>query len=168
MCSVISFAQAQETIVKGKVIDANSGDPIPYANIIFQGTTVGGTTDFDGNYQIRTKTPSDTLVVSYIGYKTKKKFVTKGITQIINFQIEEDATSLQEVVVLAGENPAFEILRNVVRNKSANDKRKLTAYEYDTYTKIEIDLDNLSDKFRQRKMVKKITQVLDSIDRNCW
>ena len=45
---------------------------------------------------------------------------------------------------MAGENPAFDVLRNVVRNKSKNDKRKLTAYEYDIYTKIEIDIDNLS------------------------
>ena len=79
--------------------------------------------------------------MSYIGYKVKKKFITKGITQVINFQIEEDITNLQEVVFVAGENPAFEVLRNVVRNKSKNDKRKLTAYEYDTYTKIEIDVD---------------------------
>ena len=164
-CSIAFFARAQETTVKGKVIDANSGDPIPYANIIFQGTTIGGTTDFDGNYQIKTKSPSDTLVVSYLGYKTKKKSVTKDIEQVLNFQLEEESTSLQEVVIIAGENPAFEILRKVVRNKNQNDKRKLTAYEYDTYTKIEIDLDNISDKFRQRKVVKKITQVLDSIER---
>ena len=52
-----------------------------------------------------------------------------------------------------------------MRNKNNNDKRKLTAFEYDTYTKIEIDVDHLSDKFRQRKAVKKITQVLDSIER---
>jgi hypothetical protein len=57
--------------------------------------------------------------------------------------LEEDVTNLQEVVIKAGENPAFEVLRNVVRNKNKNDKRKLTAYEYDTYTKIEIDVDNL-------------------------
>lgn len=156
---------AQETIVRGKVTDVNSGDPIPYVNVIFQGTTIGVTSDFDGNYELRSSTPSDTIVVSYIGYKVKKKVVVRGITQIIHFQIEEDVTKLQEVVFVAGENPAFEVLRNVVRNKNNNDKRKLTAYEYDTYTKIEIDVDNLSDKFRQRKVVKKITQVLDSIDR---
>jgi hypothetical protein len=126
---------------------------------------VGVTSDFDGNYELKTSTPSDTIVVSYIGYKVKKKLITKGITQIVNLQIEEDVTKLQEVVFVAGENPAFDVLRNVVRNKNKNDKRKLTAYEYDTYTKIEIDVDNLSDKFRERKMVKKITQVLDSIER---
>ncbi len=156
---------SQETIVKGKITDANSGDPIPYVNVIFQGTSIGITSDFDGNYVLKTYSPSDTLVVSYIGYKTRKKFITKGITQTVNFQIEEEITNLQEVVFVAGENPAFEILKNVVQNKNKNDKRKLTAYEYDTYTKIEIDVDNLSDKFRQRKVVKKITQVLDSIDR---
>ena len=150
-CLLSNLAVAQETIVTGKVTDANSGDPIPYVNVIFQGTSVGVTTDFDGNYELKTTTPSDTIIVSYIGYKAKKKFITKGITQVINFQIEEDVTKLQEVVFVAGENPAFEILRNVVRNKNKNDKRKLSAYEYDTYTKIEIDVDNLSDKFRQRK-----------------
>ena len=45
-----------------------------------------------------------------------------------------------------------------------NDKRRLAAYEYDTYTKIEIDVDNLTEKFKQRKVIQKITQVLDSID----
>jgi hypothetical protein len=163
-CLLSNLVVAQETIVRGKITDANSGDPIPYVNVIFQGTSVGITSDFDGNYELKTTAPSDTIVVSYIGYKVKKRFVTKGITQVVNFQIEEDITKLQEVVFVAGENPAFDVLRNVVRNKNINDKRKLTAYEYDTYTKIEIDVDNLSDKFRQRKAVKKITQVLDSIE----
>ena len=158
-------AWAQETIVTGKITDANSGDPIPYVNVIFIGTTTGVTTDFDGNYEIKTANPSDSIIASYIGYKPKKKLVNKGVKQTINFQLEEDVTSLQEVVFVAGENPAFEVLRKVVKNKNNNDKRKLSAYEYDTYTKVEIDVDHLTDKFRQRKVVRKITQVLDSIDR---
>src|SRR5690606_19787327 len=64
-----------------------------------------------------------------------------------------------------GENPAYAVLREVIKNKPANDKRKLTAFEYDTYSKIEIDVDNISEKFRKRKLVQKITQVLDSVDR---
>lgn len=160
-----SSLQAQETVVKGKVTDANSGDPIPFANIIFKGTTVGVTTDFDGNYQLRTTRAVDTLIISCIGYTVKKKAVSPGTSQVVNIQIEEAVASLQEVVVEAGENPAYEILRRVVRNKNHNDKRKLTAYEYDTYTKVEIDVDNISEKFRQRKIMKKITPVLDSVDR---
>lgn len=153
-----------QTVVKGKVTDAHSGDPIPFANVIFAGTTHGSTTDFDGNFIVRTSTNADSLVVSYLGYRTRTKKVERGVTQTINFQLEEEVTALQEIVFLAGENPAFEILRNVVRNKPNNDKRKLSAYEYDTYTKIEIDVDNMSKKFRQRKMIQKITRVLDSVE----
>jgi len=155
---------AQETIIQGKVIDASSGDPIPYCNIVFKGTSIGTTSDFDGNYLLKTTKPTDSIFASYIGYKPRHKAIKKGVKQVINFQLEEDVTKLQEIVIKSGENPAFEILRRVVRNKNSNDKRKLTAYEYDTYTKIEFDVDNLSDKFRERKIIKQITQVLDSIE----
>jgi len=156
---------AQETKVTGKVTDAGSGDPVPFANIIFKGTTIGVTTDFDGNFSLSTFSPSDSIFASFVGYKPRTKPVVRGVAQVINFQLQEDVVSLQEVVIVAGENPAWPILRKVIKNKSDNDKRKLAAYEYDTYTKIEIDVDNLSEKFRQRKVVRKITQVLDSVER---
>lgn len=168
-CAIFLFLfnslYGQETIVKGKVTDVNTGDPIPYVNVVFSGTNIGTITDFEGNYTLKSNTPTDSLVASYIGYKSKKKIIQKGASQVVNFQMEEDITRLQELVVKAGENPAFEILRNVVKNKVQNDKRKLSAYECDTYTKIEIDVDNISEKFRQKKIIQKITQVLDSIER---
>ena len=162
---LISLTGMSQTVVSGKVTDANSGDPIPFANVIFKGTSTGITTDFDGNYKLKTTAPSDSLQASYVGYRPKTKIVKKGITQVVNFQLEELSANLAEVVITAGENPAFEILKRVDDNRKAHDKRRLNAYEYETYTKIEIDIDNMSDKFRKRKIVQKITQVLDSVDR---
>ncbi|MEQ8810227.1 MAG: DUF5686 family protein, partial [Imperialibacter sp.] len=78
--------------------------------------------------------------------------------------MEEDVVNLQELVFEAGENPAFQILRNIVDHKKANDKRKLLAYEYEAYTKIEMDIDNISDKFKQRKIIQKVTSVLFSFE----
>lgn len=141
---------AQETRVSGKITDANTGDPVPFVNVVFKGTTIGITTDFEGRYNLATATPTDTLVASYVGYKAKRKVVKIGVSQTINFQLEEDVVSLQEVVILAGENPAWSILRNAVDNKNKHDKRNLSAYEYDTYTKIEIDIDNMTEKFREK------------------
>lgn len=158
-------AVAQETTVQGKVTDATSGDPIPFVNVVFKGTTIGATTDFDGNYLIKINQAVDSVVASYIGYKSRSKAIKPGTKQTVNFQLAEDVVNLQEVVIRAGENPAYAILRKVVDNKKANDKRKLTAYEYDTYTKIEIDVDNISEEMREKKFMKKIQQVLDSIDR---
>jgi hypothetical protein len=156
---------AQETIVQGKVIDANSGDPIPFVNVVFKGTSNGATTDFDGNFLIKSSQPTDSITASYIGYKARTKAIKPAVRQTVNFQLVEDVVNLQEVIVRAGENPAYEILRRVVRNKKENDKRKLIAYEYDTYTKIEIDVDNISDALREKKFMQKISQVLDSVDR---
>ncbi|MDW3192051.1 MAG: DUF5686 family protein [Cytophagales bacterium] len=153
-----------ETTITGKVIESRTGTPIPFANVFFVGTTEGGITDFDGNFKVTTTTPVDSLEVRYIGYISKKKPIKRGKDQIVNFQLDENLTELEEVVVYAGENPAWPIMRNVIANKKKNDKRSLKAYEYESYTKIEIDVDNISDKFKNRKLVRKITSVLDSIE----
>lgn len=158
---------AQETIVTGKVTDAATGDPIPFVNVVFKGTSNGMTTDFDGKFRIRALaiTPADSIVATYIGYKARSKKIKRGITQVVNIQLEEDVTKLQEVVIKSGENPAFPIIRKVIDNKAINDKRRLSGYEHETYAKMEIDADNISDKLREKKIMRKIAQVLDSMDR---
>ncbi len=155
---------AQKTVVSGRVTDANTGDPIPFANLIFTGHSTGTTTDFEGFYQVEIGLKADSILCSYIGYKQKTKPVEHGATQVINFQLSEDVVNLQEIIFIAGENPAFEILRGVVQNKKINDKKTLKAYEYETYSKVEVDVDNITDRFKKKKFVKKITQVMDSVE----
>ena len=161
----ISSIQAQ-TVIKGKVTDAESGDPIPFASVVIKGTSVGSPTDFDGFYTIEGDAASDTLLVSFIGYETKYKVYQKGITQTINFQLTPEAKGLDDFVVFAREeeNPAFAIMRSVIDNKRTNDKRTLDAYEYDSYNKIQIDVDNISEQLRNKKYMQKISAVLDSIE----
>ena len=57
------------TKVSGKVIDANTKELLPFVNVSFKGTNVGASTDIDGEFEISTRFPSDTLVASYIGYE---------------------------------------------------------------------------------------------------
>jgi len=162
----VVIVSAQQTTIRGKVIDAESGSPIPFANVVIQGTSIGSPTDFEGYYEINGEATSDTLIVSFIGYERKKKVYKKGISQTINFQLSPETTSYGEFVITAGktENPAFPIMRKVMENKFKNDKRRISAYKYESYNKIEIAVDNLTEKFRQKKYVKKITLVLDSIE----
>ncbi|UII29528.1 DUF5686 and carboxypeptidase regulatory-like domain-containing protein [Fulvivirga maritima] len=166
MLVFVPFVQvfSQKTVVSGKITDAGSGDPIPFANVVFKGTDIGTTTSFEGFYTLETTKKVDSLTVSYIGYLTKTKAVSPTV-QKLDFQLEENVVNLQEVVFVAGENPAYEIMRNVIRNKDQNDKRSLDAYEYETYTKIEVDVDNITDKFKKRKIMQKITSVMDSVER---
>ena len=155
---------AQQTVVTGKVTEAATGTPIPFANVIFTGTQEGAITDFDGNFKATTSLSVDSIEVRYVGFIKRVKPLSQKTTQVIDFQLDEEVTSLGEMVFYAGENPAFDILRKVVKNKKNNDKRSLDAFEYESYTKLEFDVDNLSDQFRQRRIVQKITNVLDSIE----
>lgn len=159
------LVSAQETIVKGRVTDAESGDPLPFVNVVFQNTYTGVTSDFDGYYTLEINQKVDSLEASYIGYFKKAKPVAVGKTQIINFQLKPNVVSLEEVVIIAGENPAYAIIRNAVKNKAKNNKLSLSAYEYESYNKLEVDIDQLSKKLRNKKPMRKITMVLDSIDR---
>lgn len=161
----ISSGYAQETSVKGKVIDAENGEPIPFVSVGFKGTTIGTATDFEGYFHIKTNQLVDSIVVSYVGYKTKSKLVTKGIDQVINFQLLSSSYNLSEVVVSSGENPAYAIIRNAIQRKKNHNWKKLNAYAYESYTKVEIDVDNISEHFKKRKFMKKISQVVDSIQR---
>ncbi|MCR9249510.1 MAG: DUF5686 and carboxypeptidase regulatory-like domain-containing protein [bacterium] len=164
LIAITSATSAQKIVVSGKVIESRTGAAVPFATVAVKGTTLGSITDFDGNYRLELDQQYDSIEVSYIGFVSKTKSLDNSPSQIINFQLEEDVVNLSEVVVYAGENPAFEILRNVVKNKKFNDKRSLSAFEYESYTKIEADVDNLSDKFKNRKVVQKITQIIDSIE----
>jgi len=156
---------AQDLVITGEVTDAASGDPVPFANLIIKGTNRGTVTDFDGHYELIVPSGSDSLAASYIGYLTKVKRVGSGLRQEINFQLDEEVKNLEEFVFEAGENPAFSIMRRVVNNKNNNDKKSLDAFEFESYNKIEFDIDNLTETFKSRRIVQKVQAVIDSIDR---
>ena len=62
---------AQSTRVKGKVTDAKTGEVLPLVNVFFTGTTIGMTTDFDGEYYLETREEVTELQASFVGYLPK-------------------------------------------------------------------------------------------------
>lgn len=159
-----NFAFAQ-TVIKGKVTDASSAEAIPFANIFFKGTSVGVQTDFDGYFELKSANPKDSIVCDYFGYKRKTKAIVIGQAQTINFQISAEGVEMAEVVIYARENPALRIIRNAVASKTNNDKRSLKAYEYESYNKIELDVDQISNKLKKRKAFRQIAQLMDSLQK---
>lgn len=100
--SLATFAQDTGTI-KGKVVDEISQEPIPFANVVVQGSQLGSATDIDGNFQIN-KVPFgyQKLEVSVVGYAPKTStdvLVTKANTPYIEIGLSATATQLKEVVV---------------------------------------------------------------------
>ncbi|WP_158838817.1 SusC/RagA family TonB-linked outer membrane protein [Polaribacter sp. L3A8] len=94
--SAINYAQESVT-VKGSVTSMTDQQPILGANIIIAGTETGTSTDFDGNYQLKVKS-GDVLQFSYVGFTSKS--VTFTGQKTINVELDEDASLLDEIVVV--------------------------------------------------------------------
>jgi len=158
------MAFAQETKISGMVYDSQTREPLPFVNIKYKGGKPYTTTDVDGNFLLSTSAPTDSLEISYIGYKTKRLAVKKNTAQVLNISLEPDQLTLGEVVILPGENPAHRILRKVIARKDENNKENLQAYEYEVYNKIEFDMNNIPPSVKDKKLMKPIKFVFDYID----
>ena len=154
---------SQTTKVTGKIVDAISREPLPFVNIIFKGTTVGGTSDFEGNFSISTTLRVDSISISYVGYNKLTLAIKRDVEQTLNIGLTQ-GIDLMTVEVRPGENPAHRILRKIIANKDKNDREKLDAYEYEVYNKVEFDLNNLSDDFKNKKLLQPFSFIFDNID----
>ncbi|WP_167619718.1 SusC/RagA family TonB-linked outer membrane protein [Maribellus sediminis] len=96
---ILNLSVFAQTSITGRVTDDASGDPVPGASVVVEGTTVGTVTGPDGAYTIQVSTGTDIIVFSFLGYKTEK--VTVGSQTEINVSLKEDIEQLEEVVVTA-------------------------------------------------------------------
>ena len=93
----LSTAFAQTGTVKGVVVDASNGSPLPGATIQVKGTTRGTVSDLDGKFSISVD-PGTTLVFSYVGYVPQTIVVQPNTT--INVKLQPSASKLSELVVI--------------------------------------------------------------------
>jgi tRNA A22 N-methylase len=129
LCMQAITATAQQTVVSGRVTDAATGEAMPYVNVVFKGTTIGASTNFDGYYSISTAAKVDSVIVSFMGYDVIVKPIKRGVTQTVDFQLEETISEVSEVVVTPGENPANKIIRRVDERRDFNEFKSLEAYQ---------------------------------------
>ncbi|MCI2229305.1 TonB-dependent receptor [Polaribacter sp. MSW13] len=102
IASQFIVAQAKGTL-KGLLTDKESNnEPLPFANIIIKGTTIGTTTDFDGNYTLSVPAGNHIVVFSFLGYKTIEKSVVikeGDIVTINQLMAAEEGVSLDEIKI---------------------------------------------------------------------
>ena len=159
------------TQVSGTIKDARTGAALPFVSILLVGTSVGTTTDQEGQYTLRTPLSSTHVQVSFLGYVTQRATVRAGSTQVVDFRLVEESFQLKEVVVSAEkkryrnkDNPAAELIRKVIAHKDQNRKEGLAFYEYDKYEKVEFDLNNITEKFKNRRPLRNLQFIFDHVD----
>lgn len=155
----------QKTKVTGVVTDGLSGEPMPYVSVHFQDSKIGILTDSVGGYLLDTYYATDSLVFSSSGYLRITLAVKKDEEQVLNVILPIQESEYDEVIVVAsGEFPSTILHRKVIANKPINDKEKLKSYEYEVYNKVQMDLNNIGEKFKERGIVQRLDLVMDYLD----
>lgn len=99
-----STAWAQKGSIRGRVYDEINNESLPFANVVVEGTTIGTTTDVDGNYVLELEPGLYNITASFVGYTNKTEYevqVTRSRPAVINFALSEGNQTLEEVEVSA-------------------------------------------------------------------
>ena len=91
-----SAVSQQNITITGVVME--KGDPVPGVSVVIKGTLTGTATGADGKFSIVVPNANTVLVFSYVGYLTQE--ITVGSQRQITVELQEDATQLEEVVVI--------------------------------------------------------------------
>ncbi|HYH56388.1 MAG TPA: TonB-dependent receptor [Anseongella sp.] len=94
---MIDLRKSRQTMIRGKVTDAVSGQPIPGVTVTIKGTTRGTATDGEGNYSLAAA-PEEIMVFAFLGYKNVER--APGSEAIVNVTLEADVAGLEQVVVV--------------------------------------------------------------------
>jgi len=130
-----SIISAQQFTIKGKIVDENSKTPLSFVNIRVAETTLGTSSNSNGEFELKLAKSNVMLIASYIGYYSDSLSINvDGNKTNINFNLKSTDIVLSEVIVKPGVNPALEIIRKAIEKKNLRNN-KLKNYEVEAYTK---------------------------------
>lgn len=122
-CNVWSTEPVSETIIIGDVYDAQTGEPLSNVNIIFQGTSLGTMTNAEGMFLLRGYIDRPRMmVVSAVGYQTERFRIESGQQAGIEIALQEKVSSLADVFVYPGANPALPLMDKVRQYRQTNER----------------------------------------------
>lgn len=162
---------AQNIRIKGAVSDSLTGEPIPFANVVFQGKNIGTTTDIDGKFILESEWGSNFLVFSSLGYGKKVIPIPKGSNITLNVKLASTSQELKAFEVSSKkeryrnkENPAVILIRNVLEHRDENRGKTFEYYEFEKYVKRQYDLNNFTDKLFTTKGMEGFQVLRDYVD----
>ena len=165
-------AKGQNTVVSGVVTDGQTNQPLPFVSVSFPGTSIGVNSDNSGKYSITTGKTYTQLKFSFVGYKAVIRTIVAGKEQVINVKMQPDVQTLATVKILAGKkkrytnknNPAVELIRQVIAHKDTNRMQNYDYTEYQQYEKLQFSFINVSEKLSEKKLLHQYKFLLDNRD----
>ncbi|MGP1466217.1 MAG: DUF5686 family protein [Porphyromonadaceae bacterium] len=162
MTFVFMVSNAQN--ISGRIVDASTGDSIPYASAIYKGHNVMVSSDAGGCFNIA-RHNGWYLTFSAVGYKPKKIFIKNNLVGFLIIELEpSEANALEGVTVRSKRNkysrknnPAVELMKRVIEAKKRTDLNNHDFYQFNKYQKITLAFNDIkpseleSDFFQKKK-----------------
>lgn len=170
LCGMAAQAQKSGFVVSGQVFDATTKEVISYATVDAPEVNAGTRTDDEGFFTLRSTKRIKKLRIACVGYKTLYfQTPADSSTLALKIYIEPAVQELKEVVVKPKKyrnknNPAVELIELVVKNRDRNRIENYASFKEEQYEKIMMGVSNLSEKQRNKRMLKSIKFVMDNTD----
>ena len=156
--------------LRGTIIDAETGDSIPFASVSYKGHQVAVVSNVKGQYTIP-RHEGWNLTFSAVGYKSRILGVNSKTRSKLNVKLKPDNQQLAEVTVKTKrsrysrkDNPAVELMRRVVAAKKKTDLGLNDYYQYNKYEKITLSLNDLKPEQLEQDPFKKHPWLLEQVE----
>jgi hypothetical protein len=167
-CILVCPASAQQ--IYGVITDAETGDSIPFASVVYKGHQQAVVSDVNGRYRID-RHEGWNITFSAVGYKSRIMAVTSKTKGRLNVKLKPDQQQLAEVTVKAKHsrysrknNPAVELMRRVVAAKKKTDLGQNNYYQYNKYEKITLSLNDLKPEQLEQGTFKKHPWLVEQVE----
>jgi len=165
-------ALAQTKVLQGVILDAQSGERVPFASMRLDKSGYGKLSDSAGGFSFHfEKWPRDTLQISYVGYQTFSLVLDDSIyRQAVNDNLYlvihlQRGKYINEVVVRRKVDFALLLWRKIIKHKEHNDRYRFPNFSYELYNKLELDLDQVNrERLETVKLLKPFKFILNNID----
>jgi len=167
MFTLVFFSGFSQVKISGVVKDENN-QLIPFANIVFVGSTTGTVSDENGKFYLESTKTYTKIEVSFLGYENKTIPIKSRDFNLI-IVLKESAAQLEQVFIYSGKvkkkgNPAIAILEKIWAKKRENGIYLFDQYQYNKYEKLEFDMNNIDSALIKSKLFKGMEFVFEGID----
>ncbi|MCX7728076.1 MAG: DUF5686 and carboxypeptidase regulatory-like domain-containing protein [Bacteroidia bacterium] len=144
--------QSDEYLLKGHIVDDKKQD-LPFASVSIANTNKGTSANDKGEFVLKLNKGSYILIVQYLGFRKKEVQIQINQNQEIEIMMYPEEISLKEVNIRAGEDPAYEVIRNAIKKrKQHNSELNSKSYQCDVYIKGVQKLDSIPEKLMGMKV----------------
>ena len=172
---VVAEAQVKSTTtVQGRVRDAETNEPMPFVQVVFEGSTTGTETDMDGRFSLSNDKGLTKLQFRMMGYEPQSFKAEKGKTKKrVTIKMVPRGKTLQTVEITAKKgknkysrkhNPAVELVKKVIDHKEQNRIESADQWHRDVYERLSMSLDDFNPDFENHWLWKKVSFLEKYID----